>query len=140
MRILGLDFGSKTVGVAVSDPTGLIATGLEIIRREKETKLRRTYARIEEICTEYGVEKIVLGLPLNMNGTEGERVIKTKAFAEDIERRTGLPIVFVDERLTTVEADELMMDLGIRREDRKAHVDRIAAAYILQTYLDSVKK
>lgn len=140
MRILGLDFGSKTVGVAVSDPTGLIATGLEIIRREKETKLRRTYARIEELCTEYGVEKIVLGLPLNMNGTEGERVIKTKAFAEDIERRTGLPIVFVDERLTTVEADELMMDLGIRREERKAHVDRIAAAYILQTYLDSIKE
>lgn len=140
MRILGLDFGSKTVGVAVSDPTGLIATGLEIIRREKETKLRRTYARIEELCTEYGVEKIVLGLPLNMNGTEGERVIKTKAFAEDIERRTGLPIVFVDERLTTVEADELMMDLGIRREERKAHVDRIAAAYILQTYLDSIRE
>lgn len=140
MRILGLDFGSKTVGVAVSDPTGLIATGLEIIRREKETKLRRTYARIEELCTEYGVEKIVLGLPLNMNGTEGERVIKTKAFAENIERRTGLPIVFVDERLTTVEADELMMDLGIRREERKAHVDRIAAAYILQTYLDSIRE
>lgn len=138
MRILGLDFGSKTVGVAVSDPTGMIATGLEIIRREKETKLRRTYARIEEICQEYQVEKIVLGLPLNMNGTEGDRVIKTKAFAEDLTRRTGLEIIYVDERLTTVEADELMMELGIRREDRKSHVDRIAAAFILQTYLDSL--
>lgn len=139
MRILGLDFGSKTVGVAVSDPTGTIATGLEIVRRERENKLRQTLSRIEEIITQYEVTKIVLGLPVNMNGTQGDRVLKTKAFAEDLERRTGLEIIFVDERLTTVEADEVMSELNIRGKERKEHVDRIAAAFILQTYLDSLK-
>lgn len=139
MRILGLDFGSKTVGVAVSDPTGTIATGLEIVRRERESKLRQTLSRIEEIITEYDVTKIVLGLPVNMNGSEGDRVIKTKAFAEDLSRRTGLEIIFVDERLTTVEADEVMNELNIRGKERKEHVDRIAAAFILQSYLDSLK-
>lgn len=139
MRILGLDFGSKTVGVALSDPTGTIATGLEIVRRERENKLRQTLSRIEEIITEYEVTAIVLGLPVNMNGTEGDRVIKTKAFAEDLSRRTGLDIIFVDERLTTVEADEVMNELNIRGKERKEHVDRIAAAFILQSYLDSLK-
>ena len=136
MRIMGLDFGSKTVGVALSDPTGLIASGLEIIRREREDKLRQTLARIEGIITEYGVEKIVLGYPKNMNDTTGERVEKTLAFKEMLERRTALEVVLWDERLTTVAADELMMEAGIRREDRKKYVDKIAAAFILQGYLD----
>lgn len=136
MRILGLDFGSKTVGVAVSDPTGLIATGLEIVRREREDKLRQTLARIEAIIEEYKVEKIVLGYPKNMNDTEGERVQKTLAFKEMLERRTALPVELWDERLTTVEADAVMMEVGIRREDRKKYVDKIAAAFILQGYLD----
>ena len=136
MRILGLDFGSKTVGVAVSDPTGLIATGLEIVRREREDKLRQTLARIEAIIEEYKVEKIVLGYTKNMNDTEGERVQKTLAFKEMLERRTALPVELWDERLTTVEADAVMMEVGIRREDRKKYVDKIAAAFILQGYLD----
>ncbi len=136
MRIMGLDFGSKTVGVAVSDPTGLIATGLEIVRREREDKLRQTLARIEALIVEYEVSKIVLGYPKNMNDTLGERVEKTLAFKEMLERRTGLEVVLWDERLTTVEADEVMMEAGIRREDRKKYVDKIAAAFILQGYLD----
>lgn len=136
MRIMGLDFGSKTVGVALSDPTGLIATGLEIVRREREDKLRKTLARIEEIIMEYKVEKIVLGYPKNMNDTEGERVEKTLAFKEMLERRTALEVVLWDERLTTVAADELMMEAGVRREERKKYVDKIAAAFILQGYLD----
>ncbi len=136
MRIMGLDFGSKTVGVAVSDPTGLIATGLEIVRREREDKLRQTLARIEALIVEYEVEKIVLGYPKNMNDTLGERVEKTLAFKEMLERRTGLEVELWDERLTTVEADAVMMEAGIRREDRKKYVDKIAAAFILQGYLD----
>ncbi len=139
MRIMGLDFGSKTVGVAVSDPFLLTAQGIEIIRRKEENKLRRTLARIEELILEYGVEQIVLGLPKNMNDTEGDRVQATKEFAEKLERRTALPVVFWDERLTTVAADRAMMEAGIRREHRKEHVDRIAAVLILQGYLDCRK-
>lgn len=136
MRILGLDFGSKTCGVAVSDPLLLTAQGVEIIRRKDENKLRQTYARIEELAVQYEVSEIVLGYPKNMNDTEGERVEKTQKFKEDLERRTGLPVVLWDERLTTVAADKSMMEMGIRRENRKNYVDEIAAMFILQGYLD----
>lgn len=136
MRIMGLDFGSKTVGVAVSDPLGITAQGLEIIRRREENKLRRTYARIEELIVEYQVEEIVLGLPKNMNATEGERAELTREFKDSLERRTGLPVTLWDERLTTVAADRAMMEAGIRREHRKDYVDMIAASLILQGYLD----
>lgn len=138
MRILGLDYGTKTVGVAISDPLGLTAQGMEIIRREEENKLRRTLARIEAIIEEYGVTDIVLGLPKNMNNTQGVRVESTMEFKEKLERRTGLPVIMWDERLTTVAADRTMMEVGIRREDRKEYVDKIAAAFILQGYLDSL--
>ena len=137
MRIMGLDFGSKTVGVAVSDSLLLTAQGLEIIRRKEENKLRQTLARIEALSVEYEVEEIVLGLPRNMNATEGPRVQLTKEFQEKLERRTGLPVVLWDERLTTVAADKAMMEAGIRRENRREHVDKIAAALILQGYLDN---
>ncbi len=136
MRIMGLDFGSKTVGVAISDALLLTAQGVEIIRRKEENKLRQTLARIEELIVEYEVEEIVLGLPKHMNATEGVRVELTQEFKEKLERRTGLPVYFWDERLTTVAADKIMMEAGIRREHRKEHVDRIAAALILQGYLD----
>ena len=139
MRILGLDYGTKTVGVAMSDPLLLTAQGVEIIRREHENKLRRTYARIEELCRENGVEKIVLGYPKNMNNTEGERCAKTEEFKEALERRTGLPVILWDERLTTVAADKAMIEGGIRRENRKDHVDEIAAVLILQGYLESIR-
>ena len=139
MRILGLDYGSKTVGVAVSDALLITAQGLEIIRRKQENKLRQTLARIEEIVIEYGVEKIVLGFPKNMNDTLGERAEKTLEFKEMLERRCGLEVILWDERLTTVSADKAMMEAGIRRENRKEYVDMIAASLILQGYLDSCK-
>lgn len=140
MRIMGLDFGSKTVGVAISDPLLITAQAKEIIRREKENKLRRTLARIEELCVEYEVSEIVLGLPLHMNGDEGIRAQISREFAESVERRTGLPVTMLDERLTTVEADEIMMEVGIRREDRKEYVDMIAAQIILQDYINNRKQ
>ena len=136
MRIMGLDFGSKTVGVAISDELLITAQGIEIIRRKEENKLRQSLARIEALIEEYGVEEIVLGYPKNMNTTEGERVELTNEFKDKLERRTGLPVALWDERLTTVAADRFMIEAGIRREERKEHVDRIAATFILQGYLD----
>lgn len=136
MRFLGLDYGSKTVGVAVSDPTGLIASGVEIIRRDREDKLRKTLARIEELIEEYEAERIVLGCPFNMDDSSGDRVKKTTEFKEMLERRTGLPVDFMDERLSTVEAIELMNEAGIAGKERKEYVDKIAATFILQWYLD----
>lgn len=136
MRIMGLDFGSKTVGVAISDELLLTAQGIEIIRRKEENKLRQTLARIEELIVECGVEEIVLGLPKNMNNSEGIRVELTNEFKEKLERRTGLMVHTWDERLTTVAADKAMIEAGIRREKRKDYVDMIAATFILQGYLD----
>ena len=137
MRIMGLDYGSKTVGVAISDPLGITAQGIEIIRREKETKLRQTLARIEALIKEYQVESIVLGFPKNMNNTIGDRAEKSLAFKEMLEKRTGLDVVMWVERLTTVEANRTLMEGKVRREDRSKYVDMLAAVYILQGYLDS---
>ncbi len=136
MRIMGLDFGSKTVGVAISDPLFLTAQGIEIIRRKEENKLRKTLARIEELILEYEVEEIVLGYPKNMNDTLGERAVRTEEFKEHLERRTGLNVVLWDERLTTVAAERAMIEGGLRREERKEQVDKLAAVLILQGYLD----
>lgn len=137
MRIMGLDFGSKTVGVALSDPLGITAQGLEIVRRKSENKLRRTLARIEELIRVYEVEELVLGYPKNMNGTEGIRCEKTKEFKELLEKRTGLTVTLWDESLTTVAADRAMMEAGLGRLERKEHVDEIAAVFILQGYMDA---
>ncbi|RKM59902.1 Holliday junction resolvase RuvX [Butyrivibrio sp. CB08] len=137
MRIMGLDYGSKTVGVAISDELLLTAQGKEIIRRNEENKLRRTLARIEELIQEYGVEKIVLGLPLNMDESVSERSQLCLEFKEKIERRTGIPVEMLDERLTTVAADEIMDEAGIKGKKRKEYVDMIAAQIILQDYLDN---
>ena len=131
-----MDFGSKTVGVAVSDALLITAQGVEIIRRKSPSKLRQTLARIEELVKEYEADRIVLGFPKNMNNTEGERCEKTKEFKEMLEKRTGLEVILWDERLTTVSADNSMMEMGIRRENRKEYVDEIAAIFILQGYLD----
>lgn len=136
MRILGLDYGSVTVGVAISDPLGITAQALETIERPAENKLRRTLARITELVEEYQVQKIVLGFPKNMNNTVGERGQKTLEFKSQLERRTGLPVVMWDERLTTVAADRSLMETGVRRENRKQVIDQIAAVFILQGYLD----
>lgn len=136
MRILGLDYGSKTVGVAVSDSLGLIAQPLETVTRKDENKLRQTLARIEELVKEYQAEKLVLGLPKNMNNTMGDRAEKSLEFQAMLQRRTGLEVVMWDERLTTVEANRTLMDSGVRRENRKEVIDKVAAAFILQGYLD----
>ena len=136
-RIMGLDYGSKTVGVAVSDGLGLTAQGVETITRTDEGKLRRTLARIEELSKEYQVTRIVLGYPKNMDNSAGERVKKTEEFAAMVEKRTGLPVVFWDERLSTVSAERVLIESGVRRERRKAVIDKIAAVFILQNYLDS---
>lgn len=138
MRIIGLDYGSKTVGVAVSDPLGLTAQGVETIERKEENKLRKTLARIEELVREYGAEKIVLGFPKNMNNTVGDRAQKTLELKEKLERRTGLEVILWDERLTTVSAERTLMESKVRRENRKKYVDKIAAVFILQGYLDSM--
>ena len=138
MRVMGLDYGSKTVGVAVSDPLGLTAQGIETIERKEENKLRRTCARIEELIKEYGVEKIVLGFPKHMNNDIGERAEKTLEFRDMLTRRTGLEAIMWDERLTTVEAERTLIESSVRREDRKKYIDKIAAVFILQGYLDSL--
>ena len=139
MRIMGLDFGSRTVGVAISDPLGITAQGIEIIRRERESMLRHTLSRLEELIVEYQVEEIVLGFPKNMNDTVGERAQKSLEFKDKLERRTGLAVTMWDERLTTVAADRAMIEAGIRRENRKEYVDKLAAVFILQGYLDSLQ-
>ena len=137
MRIMGLDYGSRTVGVAVSDALGLTAQAVETVTREEENKLRKSLRRIEELVKEYQVEEIVLGFPKNMNNTIGERAEKSLQLKETLERRLGLPVIMWDERLTTVEADRTLIEAGVRRENRKKYVDMIAAVFILQGYLDA---
>ena len=138
MRIMGLDFGSKTVGVAISDSLLITAQGIEIIRRKEENKLRQTLARIEALIEEYEVTEIVLGFPKNMNDTLGERAGLSLEFKEKLERRTGLPVVMWDERLTTVSAHRVLSEANVRGKKRKKVVDTVSAVFILQCYLDSL--
>ena len=136
MRVLGLDYGTKTVGVAVSDELGWTAQALETITRKDKNKLRKTLARIEDLVNTYRIEKIVLGYPKHMNNDEGERCAETEDFKAMLERRTGLPVILQDERMSTVSAERILMEGGVRRENRKDYVDKMAAAFILQTYLE----
>ena len=136
MRIMGLDYGSKTVGVAISDDLLLTAQPVETITRESENKLRRTFARIEQLVQEYQVELIVLGLPLNMDDTRGERADKTLEFKDKLEKRCDLEVVLQDERLSTIAAKETLTEMGVKGRDLKQYVDKIAASYILQDYLN----
>lgn len=140
MRILGLDYGTKTVGVALSDELGITAQPIMTIERKSENKLRQTLAKIEEIIEEYGVSFVVLGYPKNMNNTEGPRAAATVEFKEHIERRTGLEVVLQDERLSTVESERILMESGVRREHRKEYIDKMAAAVILQSFLDAMER
>lgn len=138
MRIMGLDYGSKTVGVAISDSLGITAQGIETICRKEENKLRKTCARIEALIEEYQVERIVLGLPKHMNNEIGDRAKLSIEFGEMLRRRTGLEVVMWDERLSSVEAERVLIESKVRRENRKQYIDKIAAVFILQGYLDSV--
>lgn len=137
MRMMGLDYGTKTVGVAVSDPLGITAQAVETIERKAENKLRQTLARIEVLAKEYEVEKFVIGLPKHMNNDIGERAEKSMEFGEMLHRRTGIEVVMWDERLTTASAERTLIEAGVRRENRKQVIDQIAAVFILQSYLDS---
>lgn len=137
MRLLGLDYGTKTVGVALSDPLGVTAQPVETITRKSPNKLRKTLARIETLIAENNVEKIILGYPKNMNNTVGDRAEDAVSFKEHLERRTGLPVVLWDERLTTMESERILMSGGVRRENRKAVIDQLAASIILQSYMDA---
>ena len=138
MRILGLDYGTNTVGVAVSDGLGLTALAVETITRKESNKLRRTLARIEELVQTYEIERIVLGYPKNMNNSNGVRCEETEEFKAMLERRTGLNVVLWDERLSTMAAERTLIEGGVRRENRKTYVDQLAAVFILQGYLDSL--
>lgn len=137
MRSMGLDFGAHTVGVALTDASGTLAQRLEIIRREKETHLRRTFARLEALITAHNVARIVIGLPLHMDGRDSERAEKTRAFGEQLARRTGLPVIYHDERLTSVAAEDILRETGVPREHWKDAVDMIAAEIILQDEINS---
>lgn len=137
MRILGLDYGTKTTGVAISDPLGWTAQGLEIIRRTDPNSLKPTLQRLEEICKEYKVDEIVLGFPKNMNNTVGERGESTLVFKQKLEARFRLPVHLWDERLSTVSAENALLEADVSRQKRKQVIDKLAAVIILQNYLDA---
>lgn len=136
-RVLGLDYGSRTVGVSVTDALGMTVQPLETITRKEENKLRRTCARVEQIIKELGAAEIVVGLPLHLNGEESDSSAKARAFGEMLHRRTGLPVYYQDERLTTVEADGILSETGVARKDRKTYIDAVAASLILEDFLSS---
>lgn len=137
MRILGLDYGSKTLGVAISDPFGWTAQGLETITRKEENNLVATIIRLKEIITGYSIDKIVLGLPKNMNNTAGERVEKTLVFKRRLEREFDITVITWDERLSTVGAQRLLNEAEVGKKKQKQVIDKMAAVFILQGYLDA---
>lgn len=140
MRILGLDYGDKTIGVSISDPFGWTAQGVEIIRRPNPTDIKQSMERLAEIISQYSVEKIVLGFPKNMDNTEGSRCEKTRLFKEKLEKRfTDIPIILWDERMSTIAAQRSLLEADMNRSDRKKVIDKMAAVFILQGFLD-IKK
>ncbi|HGC8418363.1 TPA: Holliday junction resolvase RuvX [Streptococcus agalactiae] len=136
MRIMGLDVGSKTVGVAISDPLGFTAQGLEIIKIDEESG-NFGFDRLAELVKEYKVDKFVVGLPKNMNNTSGPRVEASQAYGDKITELFSLPVEYQDERLTTVQAERMLVEQAdISRGKRKKVIDKLAAQLILQNYLD----
>lgn len=132
-RVLGLDIGNKTIGVAVSDPLGILAQGVTtIIRSSKAEDVKA----LKSIIDEYHVEKLIIGLPKNMNNSMGFQATRTMNYADYLKEALDMEIEFVDERLTTASATRSLIEGGVRRENRKKHVDKVAAVLILQTYLD----
>ena len=136
MRVMGLDVGSKTVGVAISDPLGFTAQGVEIIKINEEAK-EFGFDRLGELVKEYQVDEFVVGLPKNMNNTEGPRVEASKAYGDKIKEIFNLPVDYQDERLTTVQAERMLVEQAdVSRDKRKKVIDKLAAQLILQNYLD----
>ena len=136
MRLMGLDYGSKTIGVALSDALGITAEPFETIVRKEENQLRKTFRRLEEIVRDYEVSEIVLGLPIHLSGDDSERAGLTLGFKEKLEKRLRLPVHFVDERLTTVAAEEALEEMQVPKKDWKQYVDQIAASLILRDYME----
>ncbi|MBP2025315.1 Holliday junction resolvase RuvX [Peptoniphilus stercorisuis] len=134
-KILGLDVGDKWIGVAISDPLGFTAQGLKTIKRESN---KQTYEEIYEIIKENDILKVVVGLPKNMNNTIGPQSEKVMKFATKLHNKYGIEIIYIDERMSTMSAQRILIEADVRREHRKKYVDKIAATYILQTYLDSM--
>ena len=132
-RLTGLDYGTKTIGVSISDTMQTISSGLETIKR---TKFKNDAARLSEIFEEYEIKAIIIGLPLNMDGTEGPRVQSTKAFARNLANVTTLPLIFWDERMSTQAAERTLLEADSSRKRRKEVIDKMAATYILQGALD----
>lgn len=138
MRIMACDYGSKTIGIAVSDPFGWTAQGVEIIRRSAESDWEDSLGRLAELLEQYQVTEVVVGLPKNMNNSLGERVEKTLLFVEELERRwPHIKICTWDERLSTVGADRFLKEAEISRKKRKKVIDKMAAVFFLQGYLDA---
>lgn len=137
MRVIGLDVGEKTIGVALSDPLGWTAQGLKTIKR---VGIKKDINEIINIISEYNVTKIVVGLPKNMNGTLGPMGEKVMEFAEKLKSKANLEIIFQDERLTTVAAEKMLISADVSRKKRKEVIDTVAATYILQSYLDRISK
>lgn len=141
MRILGLDYGDKTIGVAVSDPFGWTAQGVEIIRRDTPVEYKKSLRRLAELVEQYQVECIVLGYPKNLDGTEGDRCEKTKVFCERVEKRfPKVEVVLWDERFSTIAAERSLREAQLSHDKRKSVIDKMAAVHILQGYLDSKSK
>ena len=136
-RILGLDVGDKTVGVAVSDLLGLTAQGITTIRRESKKK---DFQALEELIVQYEIKKVVVGLPKNMNGTLGPQSEKTMKFGEKLKNKFGVEIIYIDERLTTKSAERVLIEGDMRRKNRKKVIDKVAAVFILQAYLDGLER
>jgi putative Holliday junction resolvase len=134
MRILGLDVGSKTVGVAVSDPLGITAQGVTTLRRKSA---KGDVADVKRLAAEYEASRVVVGLPLNMDGSEGPRAAASRAFGDAVSEATGLPVEYQDERLSTVAAERVLLEGDVSRKKRREVIDRLAAQIILQAWLDA---
>lgn len=135
-RIMGLDVGNKTIGVALSDPMFLLANGLETIKRKNASS---DIERLKEIINDNDVELLVVGLPKNMNNTIGPQAMRVMSFVDLIKKQVDIEIVYQDERMTTIQSEAVLIDMDVRRENRKKYIDKIAATFILQTYLDRRK-
>ncbi|WP_296126521.1 Holliday junction resolvase RuvX [uncultured Anaerococcus sp.] len=132
-RIMGLDVGDKTIGIALSDPMFITSQPFETIKRKKA---KFDIDRIEEIINEKDVSTLIVGLPKNMNNTIGPQAMKVMSFVDLIKKRIDIEIIYQDERMTTLESEAVLIDMSVRRENRKEHIDKIAASFILQSYLD----
>lgn len=134
---MGIDYGDKRIGIALTDALCIISSPFEVYKNEGREKALQHLA---EIIKEYDVDEVAMGLPINMDGTEGERAILHREFGEELSKFSGVKVFYVDERLTSAEAEEILISSGVRREKRKELIDKISAQIILQTYINNIKR